>query len=477
MLNADLNASPPGYDFSSSWETVFNTIQDGLMIVDRNGTIVAVNRALEGITGFTQEELLGNPCSTFHCDICDIARDREGGHWCTLFRTGKLEMRRCMLLRKNGTYIYVLKNAALLHNTQGSVIGAVETLTDITEIVQKDHEIEAFQRELRSEDGLHGILGFSVQMQKVFNLVVNATRSDAPVIILGESGTGKDLVATAIHEMGSRKGKPFMKVTCAALNESLLESELFGHAKGAFTGAYRARKGWFEAARGGDIFLDEIGDVPLSTQVKLLRVLEEKVIVRVGENDPIDVNVRIISATSKDLKQLTDAGQFREDLFYRINVIPILLPPLRDRKEDIPLLAGFFFRRTRMKSGRNIHGISNEAMTKLMEYNWPGNVRELRSAFEYAFVSCHESMIRSHHLPPHILPHHEDHRDTGPPSADSREIKKKRLVDALERAAGNQSQAARLLGVSRVTVWKQIKKYNISLKRQIAAGAESLVES
>jgi transcriptional regulator with GAF, ATPase, and Fis domain len=275
-------------------------------------------------------------------------------------------------------------------------------------------------------------------------------------------------VAKAIHETGPRKGKPFVKVNCAALNESLLESELFGHAKGAFTGAYRARKGRFEAARGGDIFLDEIGDLPLTTQVKLLRVLEEKVIVRVGENDPVNVNVRIICATNKDLKQLIEAGLFREDLFYRINVIPISLPPLRDRMEDIPLLAGFFFRRIRMKSGKDIQGISNEVMTKLMEYPWPGNVRELKSAFEYAFVSCHEPMIQPHHLPPNIVRQKNNQGNPGSVRNNRDDSKRKQLMDALEKAGGNQSEAARLLGVSRVTVWNQMKKFNINLKRKIA---------
>jgi two-component system response regulator HydG len=461
----------PGCELSTHWETVVDTIQDGLMIVDPKGTIVSVNRALEAITGYTKAELVGSCCCALRCDICQIVRDGEREHWCALFRTGRLTMRRCMLQRKDGSYIYILKNAALLSDSNGEVIGAVETLTDITEVVQKDHQIEAFQRELRSEDGFHGIIGVSVSMQRVFNLIVNATESDAPVIVFGESGTGKDLVARAIHETGPRKGKPFLNVDCAALNESLLESELFGHAKGAFTGAYRARKGRFEAARGGDIFLDDIGDLPLSTQVKLLRVLEEKVIVRVGENEPIDVNVRVISATNKDLRQLMEAGHFREDLFYRINVIPISLPPLRERIEDIPLLAGFFFRRIRMKSGKDIRGISNEAMTRLMEYQWPGNVRELKGAFEYAFISCHEPMIRPHHLPPAIFRGPETQGNSRPVSLRDGELKKRRLLDALERAGGNQAEAARLLGVSRVTVWNQMKKYDIRLRRGLAVDA------
>ncbi len=456
-------------ELSAYWETVLNTIQDGLMVVDRAGTILSVNRALEAITGYSREDMIGSPCSALHCDICDIARDENGDHWCVLFRTGSLKMRRCTLERKDGRYVHVLKNASLLHDSNGNTIGAVETLTDITEIIQKDHQIEAFQREIRSQDGFHGILGSSASMQKIFSLIDSATQSDAPVIIFGESGTGKELVAEAIHETGARRGKPFVKVNCAALNESLLESELFGHVKGAFTGAYRTRKGRFEAARGGDIFLDEIGDLPLSIQVKLLRVLEEMVIERVGENTPIQVDVRIVSSTNKDLEGLVEKGLFREDLFYRINVIPISVPPLRERVEDIPLLAETFFRRVRMKSGKDIQGISGEAMKKLVDYHWPGNVRELKSAFEYAFVSCQDSIIQPHHLPPNIL---WGQKGQGSPTSvpvNRDEIKKRQLLDALKKAGGNQSEAARILGVSRVTVWNRMKKFNINLRREIGA--------
>ena len=456
-------------ELSAYWETVVNTIQDGIMVVDKAGTILSVNRAFEAITGYSREDMIGSPCSALHCDICEIARDKDRDHWCVLFRTGSLKMRRCILARKDGRYIHVLKNASLLHDSNDNVIGAVETLTDITEIIQKDHQIEAFQREIRSQDGFHGILGSSASMRKVFSLIASAKASDAPVIIFGESGTGKELVAEAIHKTGARRRRPFVKVNCASLNEYLLESELFGHVKGAFTGAYRTREGRFEAAQGGDILLDEIGDLPLSTQVKLLRVLEESVIERVGENKPIQVDVRIVSATNKDLERLVEKGLFREDLFYRINVIPIAVPPLRERVEDIPLLAETFFRRIRMKSGKNIQGISEEAMKKLVDYHWPGNVRELKSAFEYSFVSCHDSIIQPHHLPTNIL---RGQKGRGSPTSvpvNRDEINKRQLLDALEKAGGNQSKAARILGVSRVTVWNRMKKFNINLRREIGA--------
>jgi two-component system response regulator HydG len=448
------------------WKTVVNTIQDGVMIVDTEGIIVSANRALEKITGYPKEELIGKPCTILDCNICEIARERKGEKWCSLFRTGAVSMRKCAVLKKNGDHVHLLKNASLLHDTDGNVMGAVETMTDISELIEKDTQIEAFRRELRTEDGFQGILGTSAPMQPVFDLISNASHSDAPVIIFGESGSGKELVAKAIHNTGARRQKPYVKVNCAALTESLLESELFGHVKGAFTGAYRSREGRFEAANGGDIFLDEIGDLPLSTQVKMLRILEEKVVERVGDNRPIHTDVRIISATNRNLRQLVDQGGFREDLFYRINVIPIMVPPLRERVGDIPLLAEYFFRRIKLKNNQKIKSISNESMELLIGYTWPGNVRELKSAFEYAFVTCQESVIQPYHLPPAL-------HQTQPPVNKNKkaivsrnQMKEKELMEALESAGGNQSRAAEILGISRVTVWNRMKRYGITAQKK-----------
>ncbi|UCE51781.1 MAG: sigma 54-interacting transcriptional regulator [Desulfobacterales bacterium] len=454
-------------ELNQYWKTVVDTIQDGIMIVDSGGTIVSANKALERISGYTRNEMIGKPCIILNCNICEIAFEGSGDHWCALFKTGKLDMRRCTFMRKDGSYIHVLKNASLLHDTSGKVMGAVETVTDITEIVEKDNQIAAFRRELRSENGFHGLLGTSVSMQQVFDLITNAAQSDAPVIIFGESGTGKELVASAIHKMSGRKRKPYVKVNCAALTESLLESELFGHVKGAFTGAVRGREGRFEAARGGDIFLDEIGDLPLNIQVKLLRVLEEKVIERVGDNRSIAVDVRIITATNRNLRKLVDKGGFRKDLFYRINVIPITVPPLRESAGDIPLLAESIFRRIQLKSNKNIQGIANDAMEQLMTYSWPGNVRELKSAFEYAFVTCQESMIQPYHFPPDIYQMPKPLKTHKKAFLNREEIKKKQLIEALEQTDGNQSRAAEILGVTRVTVWNRMKRYGITAPRRI----------
>lgn len=449
------------------WKTVVDTIQDGLMIVDKSGTIVSVNKALETITGFSNDELIGNLCTVLNCNICKRARKNTDGHWCALFKSGKLQKRRCTIVKKDQSMLHALKNACLLHDDSGRVIGAVETITDISEVIEKDNQIKAYQRELESEDGFQGIIGNSPAMQKVFDLITNAARSDAPVIIFGESGTGKELVSKAIHDISGRSQKPFIKVNCAALTDSLLESELFGHVKGAFTGAYRDREGRFETAHGGDIFLDEIGDLPLTTQVKLLRVLEEKVIERVGDNRPVPVDVRIISATNQDLKKLVSQNLFRNDLFFRINVIPIHLPPLRERAEDIPLLSRAFFRRIKLKNNTGIEGISNDAIEILMNYPWPGNIRELKSAFEYAFVNCHETLIRSHHLPPNVLYGDRTLEMPEKKSTDRESLKKKRLLEALEQAGGNQSMAAEILGVSRVTVWNQMKRFGVNVDRKM----------
>jgi PAS domain S-box-containing protein len=455
-------------DLNRYWKTVVDTIQDAIMIVDKSGTIVSVNQAFEKITLHKKDDIIGKPCSVLNCDRCEIARQGSGGHWCRLFRDRSLKMCRCAVLRKDGSYVHVLKNASCLTDGDGDVIGAVETMTDITALIEKDTQIEAFRRQLRAEDEFHGILGTSAAMQRVFDMVTNAAQSDAPVIIYGESGTGKELVARAIHESKSSRSRPYVKVNCAALNESLLESELFGHVKGAFTGAHKDRQGRFEAADGGDIFLDEIGDLPFSTQVKLLRVLEEKVIERVGDHRPIHIDVRIISATNRNLKGLVEQGVFRHDLFYRINVIPIHVPPLRERVSDIPLLAEHFYRRIQLKSDKKIDGISNDAMTYLMAHAWPGNVRELKSAFEYAFVTCRGAMIQPSDLPPDILGAAAPAPTGAPKGISKDDIKKRQLLEALEKAEGNQSAAAEILGVSRVTVWNRMKKYGLSSKPNYA---------
>ncbi|MBF0243065.1 MAG: sigma 54-interacting transcriptional regulator [Desulfamplus sp.] len=470
------------HELDQYWKTVVDTIQDGVMIVDIKGIIVSANRALEQITGYLSKELIGKPCSVLNCSSCDAVFERKGCHWCSLFKSGSLKMRKCTLIKKDGNIVNIIKNASVLNNTNGEVIGAVETVTDITELMEKENKIEAFRRELESGDTFHGMVGISAYMRRAFDLITNVAVSDAPALILGESGTGKELVARAVHLNSERKNGPYIKVNCAALNESVLESELFGHVKGAFTGAYQGRVGRFEAAAGGTIFLDEIGDLPLSIQVKLLRVLEEKIIERVGDNKAIPVDVRIVTATNRNLKQLVESGSFRSDFYYRINVLPINLPPLRDRVEDIPLISEMFFRRIQLKSNKSVNAISPEAMQALLHYSWPGNVRELKSAFEYAFVTCTSSRLEVEHFPPDIvypspsqpLSHAQtlnmDKRNLALSKSLSDlsldERKKNELIQALAQAKGNRSLAAKILGISRVTVWNRINRYGIKFEFQ-----------
>jgi len=473
-------------DINRYLESIINTMNDGLVVVSPDGSILMINKAFEVLTGYNEEDILGKPCTTLGCDACELHVQSEKGEswWCALFNPDHEDMKRCRcnFKGKDGIYFPVLKNASVLRDETGTPLGAVETLTDISEIDRLDQEVIQLSRQLETEDGFYGIIGSSAAMQGVFDVIEKVAMSDAPVVIYGESGTGKDLVARAIHQAGSRKERPYIQFNCAALNESLLESELFGHTKGAFTGAYRHRIGRFEAANGGDIFLDEIGDIPLSVQVKLLRVLESKQFERVGDNVPINVDVRIISATNKNLEELIGQKKFREDLYFRINAIAIHLPPLRERAQDIPLLVSSFIRKHQKNSGKRIAGLTRSAMELFIAYQWPGNVRELKSVLDYAFILAEEGMISTDHLPPHMMDRPANFASNPVSSAvpeqpavarqmtyfkDREEdpVQKRELVDALRRTNGNQSQAARLLGINRVTVWNRMKKYGIDLTR------------
>jgi two-component system, NtrC family, response regulator HydG len=446
------------------WKTIVDTMMDGLVVVDADGMIVAVNRATEEITGFEREELIGSPCTILNCDQCS-ARESDGTFTCDLFETKQIEKRRCTLTRKDGVVLPVVKNAAVLTGNDGKVNGGVETITDLSEIVTRDLKIARLSSILKGKDSFHGIVGKSRPMQDVYDLIADAAQSLAPIIIYGESGTGKELVAAAIHKLGRRKHGPLVKVNCAALTESLLESELFGHVKGAYTGADRDRKGRFELADGGDIFLDEIGDIPLSMQVKILRVLQEKEFERVGDSVPRKVDARIISATHRDLPEMISRNQFREDLFYRLNVIPIRLPPLRERPQDLPLLIEHFIEENRFKTGKDITGISNEAMDRLISYSWPGNIRELLNAVEYAFVVCRQAYIDERHLP-------EALKNGKPPRLPAKDGhgERDRIVEAMRQAGGKKVEAARLLGITRQALWKKMVK--LGIKKEFTFNAQ-----
>ncbi|MFH1058233.1 MAG: sigma 54-interacting transcriptional regulator [Pseudomonadota bacterium] len=448
------------------WQSVVDTMAEGLFIVDTNGIVVFINPAAERITGYRREDVLGQPCSRFESETCLACRREDGQMACGLFEHGRVVNRRCMVRRKDGAAVHLLKNATVLTDPHGRVIGGVETLTDITEVVDKDRQINGLRRELTRSYGFEGMLGESKLMTETFALLDSAAQSSAPVVILGESGTGKELAAAAIHRRSPRHAGPFIRVNCAALNESLLESELFGHEKGAFTGAERLRRGRFEAADHGSIFLDEIGDMPAPVQVKLLRVLQEGEIERVGSQEPIKVDVRVISATNQDLAHLVARGKFREDLYYRINVIPVRLPALRERPQDIPLLVHTFIQRMALRSGRPITGLTRSALERLLAYPWPGNVRELINAVEYAFVTCREGEIEPQHLPAGVLglgaptaPAPAASAPAPPLAAD--QAQRAELTEALALTGGHRAKAAAMLGISRVTLWKRMKRLGL----------------
>ncbi len=429
--------------------SVLETMTDGFMVVDKETNILFFNHAAEEMTGYQRDEVIGKPCAVLDTDICV-------GQKCNLFEKGRAVNKRCNIKAKNGKTVYLLKNAVVLKDDSGEAICAIEVITDISSLYFKELEIEALRNGLQNEYGFMGLIGTSQVMQKLHEQIQNTSMSEAPVVICGESGTGKELVAHAIHKLSRRQKGPFIKVNCAALNESLLESELFGHVKGAFTGAIKDREGRFESAKNGSILLDEIGDMSQSMQAKLLRVLQEGEIDRVGDHRPVHVNVRLISATNKDLCNLVDSGQLREDFFYRVNVIPIYTPPLREREEDLPLLISHFLKQINLINQRNIQGITPEALGAMKAYRWPGNVRQLISALEYAAITCKSGMIGISNLPEYIL-QTEEESDSQGKNYKNRDY----IISVLSKHNWNKTITAKHLGISRVTLWKMIKELNI----------------
>lgn len=326
-------------------------------------------------------------------------------------------------------------------------------------IPKADSEMNNCQQHLNTTPDFAGIIGQDFKMQELFSTIRDVADINVPVLIQGESGTGKELVAAAIHKQGPRSTKPFMPVNCGALPEGLLESELFGHVKGAFTGAVRDKKGRFELANGGTLFLDEVVDLPKFVQAKLLRVLQEGKFERVGDEKTISVDVRLISAANRDLKREVESGNFRDDLYYRLNVVPINIPPLKERKKDIPLLVEHFLKQA-SGAGREVALISKEALFSLMDYNWPGNVRELQSAIRYAHVKSKGQIIRPQHLPALLETQKSVPSFRGP----SKKLDFKRLQDTLSMAGGNKSKTASLLGVGRATIYRHLAKHPATQK-------------
>ncbi|MCP4670178.1 MAG: PAS domain S-box protein [Desulfobacula sp.] len=456
-------------DLGKQWRHIIELVQDGIIIVDERGIFVAANQTAQLITGYKEDELKGQSCKILQCTGCKIIGDGTGKQWCPLFAQGFITQKKCIITNKHNRTIPVIKSATVLYDENNEIVGAVETLKDISENINYRNELASIKRMYQIDDGFHGIIGRTPVMQNLYEHIESVASLDTPVMILGKSGTGKEMVAKALHETGNRASKPFIKVNCAALSENILESELFGHVKGAYTGAESDRIGRFEAANKGTIFLDEIGDLPLSVQIKLLRVLEEKIIQRVGTNESIPIDVRIITATNKDLEKLIEEDLFREDLFFRINVFPLTCPSLHRRKDDITLIIQHFINILANKTGKNILGFTPEAMRLMVSYSWPGNIRELRNTVEYAFVLARGKSIGLEHLPDKITRCKLMDIDPLKYAALNNTVKlgfteKEKLIDVLQQVDGNQTKAAKILKVSRVTIWKRIKKYGIKIQ-------------
>ncbi len=458
-------------DIGKQWRHIIDSVPDGIIIVDEKGTFIVANQMAQLITGYTEKELKGQSCRLLNCTGCKIVGKGKGKNWCGLFSEEFIREKKCVITNRNNRTIPIIKNATVLFNEKNEIVGAVETLKDISENINYKNELASIKRMYHIDDGFHGIIGRTPVMQTLYEHIESVASLDTPVMILGESGTGKEMVAKALHETGNRASKPFIKVNCAALSENILESELFGHVKGAYTGAETDRIGRFEAAHNGSLFLDEIGDIPLSVQVKLLRVLEEKMIQRVGTNTSIPIDVRIITATNKNLEKLIAQGIFREDLLFRINVFPLTCPPLRQRKDDITLIIQHFITLHAEKTGKNILGFTPEAMRLMVAYPWPGNIREMRNSVEYGFVLARGKSIGIEHLPEKIINFNSLELENKPLRMVEQDSmvkiglsEKENLFNALKQADGNQTRAAKILGVSRITVWKRIKKHGIQLK-------------
>ena len=451
---------------------LWESMADGVFTLDAEGVITSWNPAMETISGYKAHEVIGKTCSFLNFNRCFGRACPTGLEECGIIRHEKPETTECFLRHKNGYDIPVVKCARVVKDDNGSIRGVVETVTDLTELKEARRRAEEAIRHLVKMHRFDRIIGKSHAMQQVFSAIKAAAASDATVLLQGESGTGKELVAGAIHYNSARAKMPLVSISCSALPETLLESELFGHVRGAFTGALRDRKGRFEEADGGTIFLDEIGDISPFIQVKLLRVLQEKEIERVGESRKRRVDIRIIAATNRDLYKMVQNGLFREDLYYRLKVFPVQLPTLRARKEDIPLLVSHFIAEQNKKTGKQIRGVSQSAMRILMDYDWPGNVRELENAIEHAFVLCGSEYIDVFDLPLEIRqfayqPLKRKVSGVGfvDPKRRSGKITREGLLEVLNQSDWNKAEVARRLGVSRTAIWKYMKKWGIPLSR------------
>jgi PAS domain S-box-containing protein len=433
-----------------------NSMADGVFTVDRNWTITSFNRAAEAITGWPAAEAIGQRCST----VCNSSICGKSCAIAESLYTGRAVANRSITFQsRDGEKIPVSISAAPLTDLDGNIIGGVEIFRDLTALASQ-------RTQLPKKNSFDQIASNSKAMQRLFAIMPEVAASPSTVLISGESGTGKELVARALYHISDRRRMPFVAVNCGALPEALLESELFGYKAGAFTDARKDREGRFAAAEGGILFLDEIGDVPQSIQVKLLRVLQEKIYEPLGSNIPVKTDVRIITATNRDLQALVLEGKFREDLYYRLNVVRIHLPPLRERKEDIPLLVDQLIKEFSALQAKDIVGISTSALNILLHYDFPGNIRELKNIIEYAFILCEGGFILPQHLPepfnslPHLPEPEPESSPEQPLTLD--EIEKQAIFLALERNNWKRSATCEELGIAKDTLRRKLSKYHLN---------------
>ncbi len=434
-------------------DTILASIADGVFTVDEDWRITSFNRAAEEITGVLCEEAVGRRfCYVFRASICENECALKG-----TLRTGRPIVNKAVyILDANGRRIPISISAAPLRDADGNTIGGVETFRDLS-------LVEELRKELEGKYTFADIVGRSAAMRQLFDLLPQIADSNSTVLIEGTSGTGKELVARAIHNLSSRCNKRFVAINCGALPDTLLESELFGYKAGAFTDARRDKPGRLAIADGGTILLDEIGDISPAMQSRLLRVLQERVFEPLGSVEPVSVDLRVIAATNKDLSRLVKKGVFREDLFYRINVIRMKLPELRDRREDIPPLVERFVSKFNRLQNKDVAGVSEDTLAILMELDYPGNVRELENIIEHAFVLCRGGLIEPHHLPPSIRGDSEIKPQLGMGALTLKALEAMHIADAVRRHGGNRTAAARELGVDPSTLFRKIKSLNIAL--------------
>jgi PAS domain S-box-containing protein len=439
---------------------ILDSVADGVFTVDGEFRVTSFNRAAEEITGVPREQALGRPCcEVFRASICEAR--------CALketMHTGRpILMRPVYILRPDGERVPISVSTALLKDRRGNVIGGVETFRDL-------RLVEQLRAEITARYTFADILSKNREMQRLFAILPQVAESDSTVLIEGESGTGKELVARAIHNLSPRRDRPLVTVNCGALPDTLLESELFGYKAGAFTDARKDKPGRFALADQGTIFLDEIGDVSPALQVRLLRVLEEKTFEPLGGTASVKADVRIVAASNRRLADLVRAGTFREDLYYRVNVVTLALPPLRQRREDIPLLVDHFIARFNRLREKDITGVSPEVLQILMSHEYPGNVRELENIIEHAFILCPGGLIQAGHLPEHLRP-----AESAPAPGDIqnlREVEARFLYEALRQHQWNRLATAKALGIHKTTLWRKMKQLGIALPERVVDPGE-----